>query len=474
MSKVVVVRGGRVIDPVRKLDRVADLWIAGGKVAGIGAAPAGVSSNDAEPIDAKGCIVAPGFVDIHVHLREPGQEGKETIASGAEAALAGGFTSIACMANTLPVNDTAITTAWIKQRAEKCGTPVRVYPIGAVTKGLEGKELAELLGMHAAGAVAFSDDGMPVTNAGLYRRALELAAEIGVPVISHCEDPTLTAGGAMHEGEISTALGLPGVTWASEASMVARDCVLAELTGARLHIAHVSTLQSVRIVREAKKRGIAVTAEASPHHLTLTHERVAGGGRRAGSDETGRGTCWDTDAKMNPPLRPKEDVEALVDALADGTIDAIATDHAPHGAGDKDCEFGRAANGITGLETALPVVLSLVRAGRLTLTRAVGLLTAGPARVLSLPAGTLANGAVADVTIFEPDARWTYTQPRSRSRNSPWLGVDLVGRVRSVLIAGERFAAPPAAAKIAAKALPGRSSAARPSRAGPGTRRNKQ
>ena len=443
MSRLTVIRGGRVVDPSRKIDKVTDLWVRDGKIA---AAPSSAESagggDSVTVVDAKGCVVAPGFVDIHVHLREPGQEGKETIASGSRAALAGGFTSIACMANTVPANDSAITTAWIKMRAAESRVPVRVFPIGAVTKGLDGKELAELIGMRGAGAVAFSDDGMPVTNAGLYRRAMELAAELDVPVISHCEDPTLTAGGAMHEGEVSTRLGVPGVTWASEASMVARDVVLAELTGARVHIAHVSTLQAVRIVREAKKRGIAVTAEASPHHLTLTDERVR---------------AWDTHAKMNPPLRTQEDVDALVEGLADGTIDCIATDHAPHGAGDKDCEFGRAANGITGLETALPVVLDLVRSKAIGMTRAVELLTSGPARVLSLPAGTLAAGAIADVAVFDPAERWTYAQPKSKSRNSPWLDVELTGRVRSVIAAGDVVAhgdskpsAPAAAPKRAA------------------------
>lgn len=490
MSTTKVIRGGRVVDPARKHDKVADVWIVDGKIAAIGAFPKGAAEPH-EVIDAKGCVVTPGFVDIHVHLREPGQEGKETIATGSKAALAGGFTSIACMANTVPVNDTAITTAWIRARAAQSGVPVRVFPIGAVTKGLEGKELAELLGMHAAGAVAFSDDGMPVTNAGLYRRAMELAAELGVPVISHCEDPSLTAGGAMHEGPVSTELGLPGVTWASEASMVARDCVLAELTGARVHIAHVSTRQAVRIVREAKARGISVTAEAAPHHLTLTDDRVRG---ERGSTRRG----WDTHAKMNPPLRSKDDVAALVEALADGTIDAIATDHAPHGAGDKDCEFGRAANGITGLETALPVVLGLVRDGDLTLARAIELLTSGPAKVLGLPTGTLANGAAADITIFEPDARWSYQAPRSKSRNSPWLGAEMIGRVRTVLVAGHVWGETPKAAPVAKKSapakskipaaaaaksvgvkppavrIPARPAAARPPRAGLGHRRNKQ
>jgi dihydroorotase len=412
-----LVKGGRVIDPAAGTDQVRDVWIGDGKLVDLDGEPA-----KHDTIDAKGCVVAPGFVDIHVHLREPGQEGKETISSGARAALAGGFTSIACMANTVPVNDTAITTGWISTRAKDSGVPARVFPIGAVTKGLEGKELAELIGMRRAGAVAFSDDGMPVMSAGLYRRAMEIARELDAPVISHCEDLTITAGGAMHEGAVSTELGVPGVSWTSEAVMVARDLVLAQATGARLHLAHLSTAESVRLVRDAKKRGVKVTAEASPHHLSLTDDRVRG---------------WDTSAKMNPPLRPKEHVEALLEGLADGTIDAIATDHAPHGSTDKDCEFGRAANGITGLETALPIVLAQVKAGRLTLPRAVELLTIGPAKALGLDAGTLKNGARADVVIFDPAAKWRWERPVSKSRNSPWLGQEMTGKVKTVIAAGE-------------------------------------
>jgi dihydroorotase len=415
--KYLLVKGGRVIDPAAGTDEVRDIWIGDGKLVELDGLPA-----KHDTIDAKGCVVAPGFVDIHVHLREPGQEGKETISSGAKAALAGGFTSIACMANTVPVNDTAITTGWISTRAKESGVPVRVFPIGAVTKGLEGKELAELIGMRRAGAVAFSDDGMPVMSAGLYRRAMEIARELDAPVISHCEDLTITAGGAMHEGAVSTELGVPGVSWASEAVMVARDLVLAQATGARLHLAHLSTAESVRLVRDAKKRGVKVTAEASPHHLSLTDERVRG---------------WDTSAKMNPPLRPKEHVDALLEGLADGTIDAIATDHAPHGSTDKDCEFGRAANGITGLETALPIVLAQVKAGRLTLPRAVELLTIGPAKALGLDAGTMKNGARADVVIFDPAAKWRWERPVSKSRNSPWLGQEMTGKVKTVIAAGE-------------------------------------
>ena len=416
-----VIRGGRVIDPANGVDRVADVWLVDGRIAAIGDAPA--TKGEVEEIDASGCVVAPGFVDMHVHLREPGQESKETIATGQRAAIAGGFTSIACMANTVPVNDSAITTGWIAKRAAESGIPVRVHPVGAVTKGLEGKELAELRGMRKAGAVAFSDDGMPVTNAGLYRRAMELARELDACVISHCEEPTLTAGGAMHEGEVATELGLPGVPWASETTMVARDLVLAQATGARLHIAHVSSAHSVQLVREAKARGIQVTAEAAPHHLTLDHEAVRG---------------WRTDMKMAPPLREPNDVDALVAALADGTIDAVATDHAPHGSIDKDCEFGRAANGVTGLETALPVLLTLVAAKRITLTRAIELLTVGPARALGLPVGTLNVGALADVTVFDPEARWVYDRPQSKSRNSPWLGTELTGKVLEAFVGGVR------------------------------------
>ncbi len=412
-----VIRGGRVIDPANGVDRVMDLWIKDGVLVELDGLPKKVDFD----IAAKGKVVAPGFVDVHVHLREPGQEGKETIATGTRAALAGGFTSVACMANTVPVNDSAVVTGWIQSRAAETGVPCRVFPIGAVTKGLEGKDLAELGGMRRAGAVAFSDDGMPVMSAGLYRRAMELARDLDAPVISHCEDHTLSAGGAMNEGAVSTELGVPGVTWASEATMVARDVILAHLTCARLHVAHVSSRESLRIVRDAKSRGVRVTAEATPHHLTLTDEAVRG---------------WRTECKMNPPLREKADVDALVAALADGTIDCIATDHAPHGSADKDCEFGKAANGVIGLETALPMVLTLVNAGRLPLKRAVELLTIGPARALGLPAGTLSNGARADVVVFDPAAKWTYEKPASKSKNSPWLGAEMVGRVEHVIAGG--------------------------------------
>ncbi|HVO29253.1 MAG TPA: dihydroorotase, partial [bacterium] len=418
-----VIQGGRVVDPATKVDALADLFVADGVIAGVGKRPKGFSTK-AETLDARGCLVTPGFVDLHVHLREPGQEGKETIATGTRASLAGGFTTVCCMANTAPVNDNALITRWIAERARETGSPCKVKPIGAVTKNLDGKELAELFGMRQAGAVAFSDDGMPVMSAGLYRRAMELARQIGVPVVSHCEDHTLSAGGAMHEGAVSAAMGLAGVPWTSEAVMVARDVLLAEQTGAQLHLAHLSTEASVRIVRDAKRRGVAVTAEATPHHLTLDHERVRG---------------YDTHAKMNPPLRERRDVDALIAGLADGTIDAIATDHAPHGAGDKDCEFSRAANGITGVETALPVVLSLVRDGRLALPRAVELLTSGPARAFGLTAGTLAVGAAADVTVFDPNEQWRFDAGFSKSTNSPWRGQVLTGRVRHVLVDGARW-----------------------------------
>lgn len=420
-----VVRGGRVVDPATKVDRVTDVFVRDGKIAAIGSKPAGFPTG-AETIDARGCIVSAGFVDLHVHLREPGQEGKETIASGTRAALAGGFTTVCCMANTSPVNDSALVTSWIVRRAAETGAPCKVLPIGAVTKNLEGRELAELFGMRRAGAIAFSDDGMPVMSAGIYRRAMELAAQIGVPVISHCEDHTLSAGGAMHEGEISASLGLAGIPWTSEAVMVARDVLLAEQTGARVHLAHLSTAAAVRIVREAKSRGVKVTAEATPHHLSLDH-------REAGLAE------YDTSFKMNPPLRERKDVEAVIEGIADGTIDAIATDHAPHGDDDKHCEFARAANGITGLESALPVVLSLVREKRLTMSRAIELLTSGPASAMGLDAGTLGLGEAADLAIVDPNEEWRYDSTWSRSANSPWIGATLIGRVREVVVDGVRW-----------------------------------
>jgi dihydroorotase len=416
-----LLRGGRVIDPANNVDAVQDVLIADDKIERLGRsleAPAG-----AEIVDANGKIVCPGFIDIHVHLREPGYEYKETVATGTRAAAAGGFTAVCCMANTNPVNDNGAVTDYILAKAKVEGV-VRVYPIGAVTRGLHGEELAELAELADSGCVAFSDDGRCVMNAGLYRRAMEYTLPFGTPLISHAEDASLSRGASMNEGVVSTETGLPGQPAAAEDIMVARDILLAELTGAHVHIAHVSTAGAVRLIRDAKARGLQVTAEVTPHHLVLTEEAVR---------------TWDPNTKMAPPLRTKRDVEALLEALADGTIDCIATDHAPHALSEKEGEFDRAAFGIVGLETAVAVLLDrLVRPGLLPLSTLIARLSRDPARLLNLPGGNLAPGAPADVTILDPDAE-TVVEPlrfRSRSRNTPFGGWPLRGAPWMTLVGG--------------------------------------
>jgi len=416
-----LIRNGRVIDPATAVDAVQDVLVAGDRIERLGRdlpAPDG-----ATVVDAAGKVVCPGFVDIHVHLREPGFEYKETVASGTRAAAAGGFTAVCCMANTHPVNDNRSITDYIRARAATDGA-VRVYPIGAVTRGLGGKELAELAELAEAGCVAFSDDGRCVMNAALYRRAMEYTLPFGAPVISHAEDEHLADGGAMHEGVVSTELGMPGVPAAAEDVMVARDILLAELTGAHLHIAHLSTAGAVRLVREARARGVHVTAEVTPHHLLLTDEAVR---------------SFDANTKMNPPLRSRRDAEALLEGLLDGTIDCIATDHAPHAQSEKEGEFDLAAFGIVGLETAVGVLLDrLVRPGLLPLPTLVARLSRDPARLLGLPGGSLAPGAPADLTILDPAAEWTVDPARfeSRSRNTPFGGWTLTGRPWKTIVGG--------------------------------------
>jgi len=420
-----LIRGGRVVDPAGGTDAVQDVWIADGRIHKVGKGlkpPAGT-----ETVDATGKVVCPGFIDIHVHLREPGFEYKETIASGTRAAAAGGFTAVACMANTFPVNDNRAVTDYILARAKVEGA-VRVYPIGAVTRNLEGKQLAELAEQAEAGCVAFSDDGKCVMNAELYRRAMEYALPFGVPVISHAEDCDLGHRGAMHEGFVSTELGLSGQPAAAEDVMVARDIILAELTGAHLHIAHISTVGAVRLVRDAKARGVRVTAEVTPHHLLLTDEVVR---------------SYDSNCKMAPPLRGKRDVEACLEALVDGTIDCVATDHAPHALSEKEGEFAEAANGIVGLETAVPLLLDrLVRPGVLDLPTLVTRLSAGPARLLNLPGGSLAPGAAADITILDLEQSWTVDPAafRSRGRSTPFAGFTGVGAPWMTLVGGLKVA----------------------------------
>jgi dihydroorotase len=420
-KKALVLRDGRVIDPANGIDGVQDVVIADGtieRVGGTGAAPRG-----AEVIDVAGKVVCPGFIDIHVHLREPGFEYKETIASGTRAAAAGGFTAVACMANTHPVNDNRSITDYILAKARSEGV-VRVYPIGAVSRGLEGKALAELAELAEAGCVAFSDDGKCVMDANLYRRAMEYTLPFGTPVISHAEDCHLAHGAAMHEGVVSTELGIPAAPAAAEDVMVARDILLAEMTGAHVHIAHLSTATAVRLVREAKARGVRVTAEVAPHHLVLTDEAVR---------------SFDSNTKMNPPLRSARDVEAVLEGLADGTIDCIATDHAPHATSEKEGEFDQAAFGIVGLETAVSVLLDrVVRPGHVSLPTLVARLTADPARLLNLPGGSLAAGAAADVTVLDLDARVTVDPKafRSKSRNTPFAGWELTGAPVMTIVGG--------------------------------------
>jgi len=417
-----VLRSGRVIDPANNLDAVQDVLIADGKIERLGrnlSVPA-----DAEVVDANGKIVCPGFIDMHVHLREPGQEYKETVATGTQAAAAGGFTAVCCMANTSPVNDNGAVTDYIRAKARVEGV-VRVYPIGAVTKNLRGEELAELAELADAGCVAFSDDGRCVMNAELYRRAMEYTLPFGAPVISHAEDATLSRGASINEGVVSTELGLAGQPAAAEDVMVARDILLAELTGAHVHIAHASTAGAVRLVRDAKARGVRVTAEVTPHHLVLTEDAVR---------------TWDANTKMAPPLRTKRDVEALIEGLTDGTIDCIATDHAPHALSEKEGEYDHAAFGVVGLETAVAVLLDrLVRPGLLPLATLIARWSRDPARLLNLPGGTLAVGAPADVTILDPDAEATVEPSRfqSRSRNTPFGGWTLRGGPWMTLVGGK-------------------------------------
>ncbi len=415
----ILIKGGTVIDPGR-VNGPADVLIEDGKIAAVG--PKLTAPADAKVIDATGKMVLPGFIDLHVHFREPGFEYKETIQSGTAAAVAGGFTTVCCMPNTNPVNDNQSITEFILDKARAAGN-ANVLPIGAITKGSEGKELAEIGDLHRAGCVAISDDGLPVTNSLVMRRAMEYAIAFDVPVVDHCEDLHLSEGGCMNEGLVSTQLGLAGMPAAAEDIMVARNLALAELTGARLHLAHLSTAGSVRMVREAKARGITVTSEACPHHFTLTEEAVCG---------------YNTHAKMNPPLRTGADVQAIKEGLRDGTIDVIATDHAPHAMQEKQQEFAAAPNGIVGLETAWPLTLTLVEEGVLSLEAAVAKLTTEPARAFSLKKGTLAPGADADVVITDLQESWEVDPARfrSKSRNTPFAGWKVKGRVTTTLVGG--------------------------------------
>ncbi|MCL6646819.1 MAG: dihydroorotase [Chloroflexi bacterium] len=439
----VLLQGGWVVDPASEREELADVLLREGCVAAVGRGLG--TPDDALVIDCRGKVVAPGLIDLHCHLRDPGLTEKETIATGTAAAAAGGFTTVCCMPNTDPVVDSGSVVESILRTAAREGS-VRVLPIGAVTKGQAGRELAELADLAAAGAVAFSDDGRPVASAALLRHALEYSQLVQRPIIDHCEEPSLTVGAVAHEGPVATCLGLRGWPAAAETIAIARDLELAALTGGRLHIAHVSTAGGVALIREAKRRGLPVTAEVTPHHLTLTDEWLLGEGLHwpaLGGEPLPRRAPYDPRTKVNPPLRGREDVAALIAALADGTIDAIATDHAPHTLTDKLCEYDQAAFGISGLETALAAVLALVRSGALSLRRVIAAFSIGPRQVLGEGAraaspGRLAPGDPADVVVFDPDASWVVDPHafRSKGQNTPLAGVRLQGRVTHTFVAG--------------------------------------
>ncbi|HHW07930.1 MAG TPA: dihydroorotase [Clostridia bacterium] len=408
---MLLLKGGRVIDPANDLDDIRDVLIADGKIKAV---DRNIQAADAVVYDVTGKIVSPGWIDMHVHLREPGFEHKETIYTGTRAAVAGGITAVAAMPNTNPVADNQSVIAFVKDKGRQVGY-AKVFPIGAITKGSQGEELAEIGDMYEAGAVAISDDGKPVMNGQLMRLAMEYARMFDLPVISHAEDLKLANDGFMHEGYVSTVLGFRGIPSVAEEAMVARDLLLAQMTDSRLHIAHVSTKGAVEMIREAKKRGIPVTAEVTPHHLTLTDEAVQ---------------SFDTSTKVNPPLRAREDQEALLQGLVDGTIDVIATDHAPHAGEEKEVEFAYAPFGLIGLETMVPLVVDrLVHQGRLTWKDAIAKVTVNPARILGLELGTLTVGQAADITVIDPEkvARVDKERFYSMARNTPFDGWDLKG-----------------------------------------------
>ncbi len=418
-----LIANGYVIDPAQGTNTGKNLLIEDGRVVGLSSHGDGVPEG-AEVFDATGLVVAPGFIDMHVHLREPGHEYKETIASGAAAAVAGGFTTVCAMPNTDPINDNAAVTRFVIEQAERAGL-ASVFPIGAITKNSDGTELAEMGEMKDAGIIAVSDDGRPVPTAGMMRRAMEYARGFDLPVIDHCEDQSLARGGVMHEGHWSLVMGLRGMPAAAEEVDAERNCLLAELTGARVHLAHVSTRGAIEAVRRAKEKGLPVTCEVAPHHWTLTDE--------AAQD-------YDTNTKVSPPLRSQDHVDAILEGLRDGTVDAIATDHAPHHADEKDLEYDQAPFGIVGLETAVGLAMErLVNQGVISLERLVELCSTNPARILSLEArGTLRAGARADLTILDPELAWTFdaSRSKSKSRNTPFNGFTFRGATVATLVGG--------------------------------------
>jgi len=416
----ILIKSGRVVDPANNIDEKLDILIVDGKIAEL--AP-NIDAGDAEVINAAGNIVTPGLIDMHVHLREPGQEYKEDIVSGTKAAAAGGVTSVCCMPNTKPVIDNLPVAEFIMNKAKYQGS-ANVFPIAAISHGQKGELLSEMGELYEGGCVGFSDDGLPVKNGELMRRAMEYANTFGAPVMVHAEELSLVAGGSMNEGPVATELGLKGIPNVAEDCMAARDIMLAELTGGHLHLCHVSTKGSLDLIRQAKARGVRVTCEVTPHHFSLTDEAVYG---------------YDTNAKMNPPLRSAEDVAAVHAALADGTVDAIATDHAPHHIDDKNVEFAVAANGIVGLETLLPLTLKLVADKVISLSKAISLMTCGPARIIKVDRGTLSVGAIADIAIINPNKEWLVTAEglHSKCKNSYYIGQTLKGCAVKTLRAGE-------------------------------------
>jgi len=417
----ILIKNGRVIDPSQEIDANLDILIEDGCITQL--------DNDIDPlgmdevIDANGLLVTPGLIDIHVHLRDPGYEYKEDIVTGTRSAAAGGFTSLACMPNTNPVNDNKALTAYMINKGRIEGS-ANVYPICTITKSQKGKSLVEMGDLKQAGCVGFSDDGLNVDCGEVVRRAMEYASGFDMPIIAHAEDDAIKAGGVMNEGRVSTELGLTGNTWVAEAATISRDLLLAELTGARLHVCHISTRRAVELIREAKKKGVRVTCEVTPHHFTLTEEAVRG---------------YDVNAKMGPPLRTDDDVAAMKEGLADGTIDAIATDHAPHHIDDKNVEFNVAANGLVGMETALPLTLRLVEEKILTLNQAIHCLTAKPAQALNIPRGTLNIGSPADIAIIDPELKWTVdtTKMYSKAHNTPFQGCEMTGAAMLTLRDGK-------------------------------------
>jgi dihydroorotase len=422
-----LLKGGRVVDPANGLDAPSDVLIDGDRIAEVAPHIPASRVNGGEIVDLpSGLVVCPGLIDMHVHLREPGQEHKETVATGTAAAVAGGFTAVACMPNTKPVNDNAGVTTFILQKAAEANL-ARVYPIGAVSRGQQGEELADIAELRRAGCVAVTDDGLPVATAILARRALEYTSMFDMPLIEHCEDPSLKADGVAHEGAVAASLGLRGIPGVAEAITAGRDILLAEMTGGRLHIAHMSAWQTLEAVRQGKSRGVKVTCEVCPHHFTLTDDLLAAP------------IPYDTNTKMNPPLREARDRDAMIAGIVDGSVDAISTDHAPHHYDEKNVEFDRAPFGIVGLETAVPICLDrLVHAGLISLARLIELLSVNPARILRVPGGTLSPGAPADITILAPDRATTIdrTTLRSKSKNTPFHGWSFRGAVAATIVGG--------------------------------------